>query len=87
MCNLSQAPGGTVTAGNASPVTDGAAALVLASAEAASRLHLPVLGVLRGQVRGGHVAALCRRAGTQDAVALQSTLQQGLAERGHKERV
>lgn len=38
-----------MTAGNASPVTDGAAAMVLASYEAASRLNLPILGVIRGQ--------------------------------------
>lgn len=35
-------PGGTVTAGNSSPITDGAAALVLASGSAAARLGLPV---------------------------------------------
>ncbi len=35
-------PGGSVTAGNSSPVTDGAAALVLASRAAAARLGLPV---------------------------------------------
>ncbi len=35
-------PGGSVTAGNSSPVTDGAAALVLASLGAAARLGLPV---------------------------------------------
>lgn len=35
-------PGGTVTAGNSSPITDGAAALVLASGAAAARLGLPV---------------------------------------------
>ncbi|GFH06947.1 uncharacterized protein HaLaN_01674 [Haematococcus lacustris] len=41
--------GGTVTAGNASPVTDGAAALVLASYEAATQAGLPIVGVLRAQ--------------------------------------
>ena len=35
-------PGGTVTAGNSSPITDGAAALVLTSGAAAARLGLPV---------------------------------------------
>ena len=35
-------PGGSVTAGNSSPITDGAAALVLASGAAAARLGLPV---------------------------------------------
>ncbi len=37
---------GTVTAGNSSQITDGAAALVLASAERARQLGLPVLGKL-----------------------------------------
>lgn len=39
---------GTVTAGNASPITDGAAALVLASPEAVHRLKLTVLGRVLG---------------------------------------
>ncbi len=38
--------GGTVTAGNASGITDGAAALLVASEEAASELELPVAGRL-----------------------------------------
>ncbi|MBK7864081.1 MAG: acetyl-CoA C-acyltransferase FadI [Archangiaceae bacterium] len=38
---------GTVTAGNASPLTDGAAALVLMSEEKAKALKAPVLGFLR----------------------------------------
>jgi acetyl-CoA C-acetyltransferase/acetyl-CoA acyltransferase len=38
---------GTVTAGNASQITDGAAALVLASEERARELDLPVLGRIR----------------------------------------
>jgi acetyl-CoA C-acetyltransferase len=38
--------GGTVTAGNASGITDGAAALLVASAAAAERLGLPVAGRL-----------------------------------------
>jgi acetyl-CoA C-acetyltransferase len=38
--------GGTVTAGNASGITDGAAALLVASEEAARRLSLPVAGWL-----------------------------------------
>ncbi|KAK9845383.1 hypothetical protein WJX81_005183 [Elliptochloris bilobata] len=41
-------PGGSVTAGNSSPLADGAAALVLASSAAAARLGLPVLAHLRG---------------------------------------
>eukprot|EP00793_Prasinoderma_coloniale_P005224 PRCOL_00000985-RA len=39
---------GTVTAGNASSITDGAAALVLASEKKASELGLPVLARIRG---------------------------------------
>ena len=38
---------GTVTAGNASQITDGAAALVLASARRAREAGLPVLGRIR----------------------------------------
>ena len=40
--------GGTVTAGNASGITDGAAALVVASREAAQELGLPVVARLAG---------------------------------------
>ncbi|MEM1179894.1 MAG: thiolase family protein, partial [Acidobacteriota bacterium] len=40
--------GGRVTAGNASGITDGAAALLVASAEAAERLGLQVVAHLRG---------------------------------------
>lgn len=40
--------GGTVTPGNASGITDGAAALVVASEEAAGRLGLPVVARLHG---------------------------------------
>ena len=40
-------PYGSVTAGNSAQVSDGAAALLLASEEAAQRLDLPVAGVLR----------------------------------------
>jgi len=40
--------GGTVTPGNASGITDGAAALVVASEDAASRLDLPVTARLLG---------------------------------------
>lgn len=36
-----------MTAGNASPLTDGAAAVVVASAAASRRLGLPVLAVVR----------------------------------------
>jgi len=44
---------GTVTAGNASQTSDGAAAVVIASRESAQELGLPILGVLRAyQVAG-----------------------------------
>ncbi|MEI4471134.1 3-oxoadipyl-CoA thiolase [Frigidibacter sp. MR17.24] len=46
-------PGGTITAGNASGVNDGAAALILASAEAARRHGLtPIARVLGGATAG-----------------------------------
>ena len=41
-------PGGTTTAGNASQLSDGAAALVMADAEVAARRGLPILGLFRG---------------------------------------
>jgi acetyl-CoA acetyltransferase family protein len=44
---------GTVTAGNASQLTDGAAALVLASARRARELSLPVLGKVRSWAFAG----------------------------------
>jgi acetyl-CoA acyltransferase len=45
--------GGSVTAGNSSPLTDGAAAVVLMSEAKARSLGLPVLGIFRGfAVRG-----------------------------------
>ncbi len=47
-------PGGSITAGSASPISDGAAALVVASHEAAERLGLPVLAEIgaHGSVAG-----------------------------------
>jgi acetyl-CoA C-acetyltransferase len=45
--------GGTVTAGNAPGVSDGAAALVVMSADAAKARGLKPLGVIRGQVTAG----------------------------------
>jgi acetyl-CoA C-acetyltransferase len=42
-------PSGSVTAGSASPISDGAAALVVASREAAERLGLPVLAEIGAQ--------------------------------------
>jgi len=44
---------GSVTAGNASTLNDGAAAVLLASAEAAQRLRLPVLATIRGYASAG----------------------------------
>jgi len=41
-------PGGTTTAGNASQLSDGAAAAVLMDADEASRRRLPILGLFRG---------------------------------------
>ncbi|WP_444922049.1 thiolase family protein [Microbulbifer sp. CnH-101-G] len=40
--------GGTVTAGNASQLSDGAAAVVMMDAELAAKKNLPVLGLFRG---------------------------------------
>jgi acetyl-CoA acyltransferase len=44
---------GTVTAGNASPLSDGAAAAIVASEEKAKELSLPILGYLRQFVSVG----------------------------------
>ena len=41
-------PGGTITAGNASQLSDGAAAVVMMDADLASRRGLPILGRFRG---------------------------------------
>jgi acetyl-CoA C-acetyltransferase len=40
--------GGTVTAGNASQLSDGAAAVVMVAADLAARRNLPILGLFRG---------------------------------------
>jgi acetyl-CoA C-acetyltransferase len=40
--------GGTITAGNASQLSDGAAAVVMVAADVAARRNLPVLGLFRG---------------------------------------
>jgi acetyl-CoA C-acetyltransferase len=40
--------GGTITAGNASQLSDGAAAVVLMDANLAARRNLPILGLFRG---------------------------------------
>jgi acetyl-CoA C-acetyltransferase len=41
-------PGGTTTAGNASQLSDGAGAVVMMDADAASRRGIPILGLFRG---------------------------------------
>jgi acetyl-CoA C-acetyltransferase len=41
-------PGGTVTAGNASQLSDGAGAVVMMDADLAARRGLPILGLFRG---------------------------------------
>src|SRR5262249_21455895 len=41
-------PGGTTTAGNASQLSDGAAAVVMMDADVAARRRLPILGLFRG---------------------------------------
>ena len=41
-------PGGTITAGNASQLSDGAGAVVMMDADLASRRGLPILGLFRG---------------------------------------
>ena len=46
-------PGGTTTAGNASQLSDGAAAVVMMDADTASRRGLPVLGLFRGMDLAG----------------------------------
>src|SRR6516165_673018 len=47
-------PGGTTTAGNASQLSDGAAAVVIMEADLAARRGLPILGLFRGM----HLAAV-----------------------------
>jgi acetyl-CoA C-acetyltransferase len=46
-------PGGTTTAGNASQLSDGAAAVVMMDADLAARRRLPVLGRFRGMQLAG----------------------------------
>jgi acetyl-CoA acetyltransferase len=49
--------GGSVTAGNSSPITDGACALVLVSAAKAAQLGCPVVAVIRGYADAQQVNA------------------------------
>jgi acetyl-CoA C-acetyltransferase len=46
-------PGGTTTAGNASQLSDGAAALVMMDADLAAKRGLPILGLFRGMQLAG----------------------------------
>jgi acetyl-CoA C-acetyltransferase len=46
-------PGGTTTAGNASQLSDGAAAVVMMEADLAARRGLPILGLFRGMQLAG----------------------------------
>jgi acetyl-CoA C-acetyltransferase len=46
-------PGGTTTAGNASQLSDGAAAVVMMDADVASKRGLPILGLFRGMQLAG----------------------------------
>lgn len=54
-----QPAGGTVTAGNSSPLTDGAAALVLCSRKAAQEHGLPILAVIRSQADANQAPEWC----------------------------
>lgn len=66
-----QRQGGTVTAGNASGVNDGAAALVLASAAAIKRLGLTPLARIRGWAEAAHAP---ERFTTAPALAIPKAL-------------
>ena len=70
-------PGGSTTAGNASQVSDGAAAVLLMRRSEANRLNLPIIGVFRGfKVVGCDPAIM----GIGPAVAIPALLQDvGLA--------
>jgi acetyl-CoA C-acetyltransferase len=46
-------PGGTITAGNASQLSDGAGAVVMMDADVAARRGLPILGLFRGMQLAG----------------------------------
>ena len=72
-------PDGTVTPGNASQISDGASALVLASAAAAERLGITPLAevVSYGQVAGPDTSLL-----TQPAAAIDKALERSDAELG-----
>ena len=68
-----QDEGGTITAANASGITDGAAALVLMSAEKANQLGIQPLAVLAGHASAGVAPA---RMGIAPVPAMRKLLQQ-----------
>lgn len=74
-----QPEGGTVTAGNASPITDGSAAVVLASAEAVARLGLRPLARIRGF---GDAAQEPREFTTAPALAIPRALEHAGLDKG-----
>ena len=65
------APEGTITAGNSSPLSDGAAALILARRSTAERLNLQVLAVVGS---AGQVAGPDNSLHSQPAEAIKSAL-------------
>lgn len=71
--------GGTVTAGNASPITDGGAAVVLASGEAVAVLGLTPLARVRGW---GDAAQDPREFTTAPALAIPRALEAAGLEQG-----
>lgn len=66
-------PTGTVTAGNSSPLTDGAAAVLLTSAERAHELDQPILGYFRSFAVAGVPPEMM---GTGPVPAIRKLLQQ-----------
>lgn len=59
--DCTQQADGNVTAGNSSPISDGAAVLVLCSRQAAVRMHLPVLATIKSQADANQVSGCCQR--------------------------
>jgi acetyl-CoA C-acetyltransferase len=68
-------PGGTTTAGNASQLSDGAAAAVMMDAAEASRRRLPILGLFRGM----HLAAV---APEEMSIAIEPAIRKLMAHHG-----
>lgn len=71
-------PDGTITAGTSSPLSDGAAALVIASAELAAELDLPVLAeiVAHGMVAGPGTSLQGKPSGAVRVAAARAGLPQ-----------